>query len=574
MTRQDNSLKDELLFLPLGGAGEIGMNLNLYGFGGKWIMVDCGITFADDSMPGVDIILPDPQFIEERSKDLLGLLLTHAHEDHIGAVAHLWSRFKCPVYATPFTSALVAGKLEEAGLLGDVPLNIVPLSGSVTLGDFDVRYIPITHSIPEANSLSIKTPAGSVLHTGDWKLDPMPVVGEATDPEPFRALGDDGVLALVGDSTNVFRPGRSGSEQSVRESLEKIISGATGRVAVTTFASNVARIKSILAIAEASGRHAVLVGRSMWRTVHAACATGHLDPSMELLTDSDAGYLPPEKVLLLCTGCQGEPRGAMSRIAFGDHRNIELESGDLVVFSSKIIPGNERPIDRVQNQLVSIGIEIATEKDHFVHTSGHPSRDELAEMYAWVRPELAVPVHGEARHLIEHAQFALENGAQRSVVIRNGDMLRLHPGLGEIIDRVPVGRLALDGRKLVAEDSSNLQMRRRLMFNGLIAVTVLLDAAGAVKMPPRVLVRGVPGTESSNFATDTVQRIDKDLRDLSRGQRRDDDVIDNIVRRIVRRLLKPLTYGRPPIEVDIIRLPANMTGDDQRGPRLQEPVDV
>ena len=574
MTRQTNPIHDELLFLPLGGAGEIGMNLNLYGFGGKWIMVDCGITFADDSMPGVDIILPDPEFIEERSKDLLGLLLTHAHEDHIGAVAHLWPRFKCPVYATPFTSALVAGKLEEAGLLGEVPLNIVPLSGSVTLGDFDVRYIPITHSIPEAHSLSVKTPAGTVLHTGDWKLDPMPVVGDATDPEPFRALGDDGVLALVGDSTNVFRPGNSGSEQSVRESLEEIVAHADGRVAITTFASNVARIKSILAIAEASERHAVLVGRSMWRTVHAACATGHLDPGMELLTDSDAGYLPPEKVLLLCTGCQGEPRGAMSRIAFGDHRNIELETGDLVVFSSKIIPGNEKSIDRVQNQLVSMGVKIATEKDHFVHTSGHPSRDELAEMYAWVRPEVAVPVHGEARHLAEHARFALDNGAQRSVVVRNGDLLRLHPGLEEIIDRVPVGRLALDGRKLVTEDSGNLQMRRRLMFNGLIAVTVLLDAAGALEMPPRLLVRGVPGTEGSNFAADAILEIDKELRGLSRGQCRDDDAIDNTVRRTLRRLLKPLTYGRPPIEVDIIRLPTHVTGDDQRSSRLQEPVDA
>ena len=438
--------------MPLGGAGEIGMNLNLYGFGGKWIMVDCGMTFADESMPGIDIVFPDPTFIEERSEDLLGLLLTHAHEDHIGAVPYLWPRLKCPVYATPFTAALVGGKLEEAGLSADVPLNIVSLSGSVTLGDFDVRYIPITHSIPEAHSLSIGIPVGTVLHTGDWKLDPTPVVGDATDPEPFRALGDDGVLALVCDSTNVFRPGNSGSEQCVRESLQNIVGEAAGRVAVTTFASNVARLKSVLAIAEACDRHAVLVGRSMWRTVHAACATGHLDPGIELLTDNDAGYLPKEKVLLLCTGCQGEQRGAMSRIAFGDHPHIELESGDLAIFSSKIIPGNERSIDRVQNQLVSLGVEVATEKDHFVHTSGHPSRGELAEMYDWIRPELAVPVHGEARHLLEHAQFALDNGAQRSVVVRNGDVLRLQPGGGEIIDRVPAGRLALDGRKLVAED--------------------------------------------------------------------------------------------------------------------------
>ncbi len=572
MTQQVTSSNGELLFLPLGGAGEIGMNLNLYGFGGKWIMVDCGITFADDSMPGVDIVLPDPQFIEEESSNLLGLLLTHAHEDHIGAVAHLWPRLRCPVFATPFTSALVASKLEEAGLLSDVPLNIVPVSGSVTLGDFDVRYIPITHSIPEAHSLSLKTPVGTVLHTGDWKLDPMPVVGDATSPDPYCALGDQGVLALVCDSTNVFKPGNSGSEQSVRESLENIVSQATGRVAITTFASNVARIKSILAIAEACERHIVLVGRSMWRTVHAACATGHLDAATELLSDVDAGYLPPEKLLLVCTGCQGEPRGAMSRIAFGDHPHIGLEAGDLAIFSSKIIPGNERSIDRVQNQLATSDVQIVTEKDHFVHTSGHPSRDELAEMYAWTRPELAVPVHGEARHLQEHAKYALELGAGSSIVIRNGDLLRLHPGPGEIVGRVPVGRLALDGRKLVAEDSGNLQMRRRLMFNGLIAVTILLNHEGALELSPRVLARGVPGTENSGFEGLASQQTDEDIRALPRGKRNDDDAIDNAVRRTVRRLLKPLTFGRPPIEVDIIRMPSHMTGATKRGKGHQQTV--
>ena len=556
MTHPEQALRDELVFLPLGGAGEIGMNLNLYGFGGKWIMVDCGIAFADDSMPGVDVILPDPRFIEERSENLLGLLLTHAHEDHIGAIPYLWPRLRCPVYATPFTSALIAGKLEEASLSGDVTLNVVPISGSVTLGDFDVRYVPITHSIPEAHSLSIKTPVGTVVHTGDWKLDPVPVVGNATDAAPFRALGDSGVLALVCDSTNVFRPGNSGSERTVRENVEDIVAKAEGRVAVTTFASNVARIKSVLAVAEACDRHVVLVGRSMWRTVHAACATGYLGPGMEFLTDRDAGYLPPEKTLLLCTGCQGEPRGAMSRIAFGDHPHIQLEVGDLVIFSSKIIPGNERSIDRVQNQLILSGVGVVTEKDYPVHTSGHPSRGELCEMYSWIRPELAVPVHGEIRHLTEHAQFALDNGAKNSVVVRNGDVLRLSPIPGAIVGRVPAGRLALDGRKLVAEDSSNLQMRRRLMFNGLIAVTIVLNSNGLIETQPRILVRGVPGTEDTNFESDATSQLDQELRALPRARRADDDAIDDLVRRTVRRLLKPLTYGRPPIEVDIIRLDA------------------
>ena len=550
------------------------MNLNLYAYGGKWIMVDCGLTFADESMPGVDIVFPDPQFIAERSQDLLGLLLTHGHEDHIGAVPYLWSRFRCPIYATPFTAALVRRKLEEADILDEVPLNIVPLAGSVTLGDFDVRYIPITHSIPEAHSLAIRTPLGVVLHTGDWKLDPDPVTGDATDPLPFRALGDDGVLALVCDSTNVFRPGVSGSEGSVRESLQRIVGEATGRVAITTFSSNVARIKSVLSIAEACGRHIVLVGRSMWRTLHAACETGHLDAGHEVLSDLDAGYLPPEKTLFLCTGCQGEPRGAMSRIASGDHPQIELEGGDLVIFSSKIIPGNENAIAAVQNQLVASGIEVVTEKSHFVHTSGHPARDELAEMYAWARPELAVPVHGEPRHLVEHAAFALDHGAKQSVVVQNGDVLRLGPETGKIVDRVSVGRLVLDGRKLVTEDSSNLQMRRRLMFNGLVAVTIVLDAKGLPMVPPRVLARGVPGTEATGFETDMARELDATLQALPLRRRQDDEVIDDTVRRTMRRALKSLTNGRPPIEVDILRLPDAMTRVAEDDPSKHQPVEA
>ena len=564
MTRPGPAPRGELLFLPLGGAGEIGMNLNLYGFGGRWIMVDCGITFADDSLPGVDVVLPDPRFIEERSGDLLGLFLTHAHEDHIGAVPHLWPRLKCPVYATPFTAALVAGKLEQAGLSGAVPLNVVPVSGSVTLGDFDVRYVPITHSIPEAHSLGIGTPAGTVVHTGDWKLDPAPVVGEATDAAPFRALGDGGVLALVCDSTNVFRPGRSGSERTVRENLEEIVAGAEGRVAITTFASNVARVKSVLAIAGTCGRHAVLVGRSMWRTVNAARATGHLD-EVDVLSDRDAGWLPPERTLLLCTGCQGEPRGAMSRIAFDDHPHVRLEAGDLAVFSSKIIPGNERSVARVCDRLASSGVDVITERDRLVHTSGHPSRDELGEMYSWIRPQLAVPVHGEFRHLREHSRFALDHGAGNAVVVRNGDVLRLSPDPGVIVDRVPTGRLALDGRGLVAADSDVLRTRRRLGLNGFVAVTVVLDAGARVATPPRVLARGVPGTEGSGFESKAAGRLDRELRALPRGRRADDGAVDDLTRRTLRRLLKPLAAARPPIDVDVVRLETHMTGDGPSG---------
>ena len=570
MTRPESAPRGELLFLPLGGAGEIGMNLNLYGFGGRWIMVDCGIAFADDSMPGVDLVLPDPRFIEERSEDLLGLFLTHAHEDHIGAVPYLWPRLRCPVYATPFTAALVAGKLERAGLSGDAPLNVVPVAGSVAVGDFDVRYVPITHSIPEAHSLGIRTPAGTVVHTGDWKLDPAPVVGEATDAAPFRAFGDDGVLALVCDSTNVFRPGRSGSERTVRENMEEIVAGAKGRVAITTFASNVARIKSVLAIAEACGRHAVLAGPSMRRTLDAARATGHIDPGAAVLADRDAGRLPPERTLLLCAGCQGEPRGAMSRIAFGDHPHVRLEAGDVAIFSSKIIPGNERAIARAHDRLVLSGVDVITEKDRLVHTSGHPSRDELGEMYSWIRPQLAVPVHGEFRHLNEHSRFALDNGARNAVVVRNGDVLRLSPDPGVIVDRAPAGRLALDGRGLVAEDSDNLRMRRRLSFNGFVAVTVVLDAGARAAARPRVLARGVPGTEGSDFESRAVARLDRELRALPRARRADDAAIDDLARRTLRRLLRPLTAARPPIDVDVVRLEAHAAEDGRAEPRRRE----
>ena len=377
------------------------------------------------------------------------------------------------------------------------------------------------------------------------------------------------MLALVCDSTNVFRPGHSGSERTVRENMEEIVARAEGRVAITTFASNVARIKSVLEIAGACDRHAVLVGRSMWRTVDAARATGHLDPGVDILADRDAGYLPPERTLLLCTGCQGEPRGAVSRIAFDDHPHVRLEAGDIAIFSSKIIPGNERSIARVHNRLTLSGVDVITEKDRLVHTSGHPSRDELGEMYSWIRPELAVPVHGEIRHLSEHSRFALDNGARNAVVVRNGDVLRLSPGPdpGVIVDRVPTGRLALDGRGLVAEDSGNLRMRRRLSFNGFVAVTVVLNAGALVAARPRVLARGVPGTEGSDFESRAVSRLDRELRALPRVRRSDDAVIDDLARRTLRRLLKPLTAARPPIDVDIVRLEAHMTEDGQAEPR-------
>lgn len=481
MTKSPASPKadDELLFLPLGGSGEIGMNLNLYGYGPEdgrqWIIVDLGVTFGDERTPGVDLIMPDPAFIEDRREELLGIVLTHAHEDHIGAVAHLWPRLRCPVYATPFTATMVRGKLIEAGLEGEVPLHIIPLGHRFDLGPFDIELVTLTHSILEPNALAIRTPLGLVMHTGDWKIDPDPVLGDDIDIARLTEIGDEGVRAIVCDSTNVFSPGTSGSEADVATSLIELIRPMEGRVAVTTFASNVARLESIARAAAACDRHAVLVGRAMYRVVAAARDAGYLKDLPPFLTEHDAGYLPREKVLFICTGSQGEPRAALARIAEDGHPNIVLEKGDCVVFSSRVIPGNEVSIFDLQNTLALRGIRVITEKDHFVHVSGHPCRDELARMYQWIRPEISVPVHGEARHLAEHAALARELQVPQQVVIRNGLMVRLAPGPAEIIDEAPSGRIYLDGDVLTASDEGAVQERRRLAFAGSAFVSVVLD---------------------------------------------------------------------------------------------------
>jgi len=385
---------DELVFLPLGGAGEIGMNLNLYGYGGRWLMIDCGISFADETMPGLEVIMPDPTFIEERREDLVGIVVTHAHEDHIGAIQYLWPRFKTTVYATPFTANLLRQKLVETKLETTVPIVEIPMSGKFWIEPFELELITLTHSIPEPNAVVVRTPAGTVLHTGDWKLDPDPLVGPTADEAALRRLGDEGVLALVCDSTNALRPGATGSEAEVRRSLETLVGQCRSRVAVACFASNVARLTSIVAAAEKHDRQVALVGRSLWRIEQAARETGYLEGVPRFLTEEEAGYLPRDKALLICTGSQGEPRSALSRIADDEHAHIVLEAGDAVIFSSRIIPGNERSINRLHNKLAHVGVEILTEEDHFVHVSGHPAQQELQRMYQMVRPKIAVPVHG------------------------------------------------------------------------------------------------------------------------------------------------------------------------------------
>jgi len=551
-TRAQAHPGDELIFVPLGGAGEIGMNLNLYGYGPEakrqWIMIDLGVMFGGDDTPGIDIIMPDPAFIEERRRNLLGIVLTHAHEDHIGAVGHLWSRLKVPVYATPFTAALVRGKLEEEGILDDVPLHIIPLGGELKLGPFELEFIDITHSIPEPNCIAIRTPLGTVLHTGDWKIDPNPVVGRRTDIEALRRIGEEGVLAAICDSTNVFVPGRSGSEADVGSRLEAVIAMCKGRVAVTAFASNVARMQSVIQAAHRAGRHVALVGRSMHKIASAAIETGYLKDLPALVDEETASDLSAHKVLYLCTGSQGERRAALSRIASGDHPNVQLGPGDTVIFSSRVIPGNERLIHQLQNDFAMRGVEVISAEDHDVHVSGHPARDELADMYSWLRPQIAVPVHGEERHLMEHVRLAKSLQIPEALHAPNGSMVRLAPGPATIFDEAPHGRLHLDGSILTQGDDVAMKERRALSFAGYVAVTVVLDARDRPMADPVVICAGIP-----EDVVDAARQAAVDAQDRI-GRRFDDEkrAIEEM-RRTVRREIQDVWGKKPVVKVEIAR---------------------
>jgi ribonuclease J len=546
---------DELFFLPLGGTGEIGMNLNLYGHAGKWLMVDCGVSFGDDTMPMVDVVMADPQWIEERADKLVGLVLTHGHEDHLGAVQYLWKRLRCPVYATPFTAAILRGKLHETGVQNEVPLHVVGLGGRFKVGPFDIEMISLTHSIPEPNALAIRTPAGMVVHTGDWKFDPDPLIGYPADFEALRRVGREGVLALVGDSTNVFSRGHTGSEAAVRASLIEVLGRYDGRIAVSCFATNVARLESIAIAAATHGRHVALVGRSLWRIDKAGRENGYLTDLPPFLTDHDAGYLDKDKVLYLCTGSQGEPRAALARIAANDHPHVGLGKGDTVIFSSRIIPGNEKAIFRLQNDLVRLGVEVVTEKDAFVHVSGHPAREELETMYQLVRPKIAVPVHGEARHVREHALLALSCGVPDAVELNNGDMLRLAPGEPEVVDHVATGKLCVDGPRVVRLDSEVLRNRRRMVFNGSAVVTVVMDRTGKLLGDPQLTALGLlDAAHEAEEHEEVVEAVREAIAELPMKARRDDGVVRETARLAVRRSLRE-THGKKPItEVHLVRV--------------------
>jgi ribonuclease J len=546
---------DALYFLPLGGSGEIGMNLNLYGYRGQWLIVDCGVTFGEEEhQPGVDVIMADPAFIVERRDRLLGIVATHAHEDHIGAIPYLWPQLRCPVWATPFTASVLRAKLVEARLVDQVKINTVPMSGRFTIGPFDLELITLTHSIPEPNAVVIRTSAGTVLHTGDWKLDPEPLIGEATDEARLREVGDEGVLAIVCDSTNALKVGHSGSEGELRRSLTDLIGRYDGRVAVACFASNVARLSTIAHAARAHDRDVALVGRSLWRMDKAARENGYLTDVPRFLTEDEAGYVPRGKILLICTGSQGEPRAALARIAREDHPNVVIEEGDVVIFSSRIIPGNEKAIGRLHNALIRLGIEIVTDdEDNFVHVSGHPYQDELVRMYQMIRPQVAIPVHGEARHLLAHADLARQCQVPDALVIENGALVRLDRAGATVVDEFAVGRIGSDGKSLLPIGGVVLQQRRRVGNDGSVVATLVVDRRGRLAAPPQVSLVGLAEANAEPAAA-LCDALADAMEALPAPLRQDDNALREAARRVLRRGLNERFGKRPLIEVQLVRL--------------------
>ncbi|WJR81497.1 ribonuclease J [Bradyrhizobium sp. NP1] len=550
---------DELVFAPLGGVGEIGMNLSVYGLGnrhqGSWLAVDLGVSFGDEEhLPGIDLIMPDIAFLEKERKNLVGLVLTHAHEDHFGALIDLWPRLRCPVYATKFSAALFEAKCAAERNPPKIPVTVVPSGGRVDIGPFNVEFIPVAHSIPESHALAIHTEIGTVLHTGDWKIDPTPIIGPPTDEKRLRELGDAGLLALVGDSTNAVRDGRSPSEAEVAKTITGLVKAARGRVAVTTFASNVARIRAVADAAKAADREVVVIGRAMERVVQVARETGYLQGVQNFRSPEVYGHLPPDKVLALCTGSQGEPRAALARIANDDHPEVTLNKGDCVIFSSRTIPGNEKAVGAIINGLVSQGVEIISDRTHLVHVSGHPRRDELNDIIAWTRPKLLIPVHGEALHLSEHAKLARAAGVPKVLTCRNGDLVKLGPGDPGIIDELPSGRLYKDGSILEDSKSRAVVERRRMGFAGCAFVAIAMTQNGELADDPEVDLVGIPeknaaGEELDDIVFDVVVST---VQGLPRARRRDPDAVSESVRRAVRAAVNEHWGKKPPCLVHVL----------------------
>lgn len=545
-----------LYFLPLGGSGEIGMNLNLYHHAGKWLMVDLGVSFADETTPGIEIILPDTSFIEERLGDLVGILVTHAHEDHLGAIPYLWEDLRVPVWCTPFAASFLKAKLVEKGLQNKVPIHVLPLGGRTHIGPFDIELISLTHSIPEPNAVVIRTPAGTVLHTGDWKLDPDPVIGLLSNETALQNLGREGVTAMVCDSTNALIPGRSGSESEVRDSFMDLFGQYKDtRIAVTCFASNVARLHSITQAAHAHDRQVALVGRSLWRINDAARENGYLTDLPPFLTEKEAGFLPREKVLLICTGSQGEARAALSRMATGEHPDVTLERGDVVIFSAREIPGNEKSIGKIQNGLLRRGIKIITADDAFVHVSGHPAREELVQMYQWVRPKIAIPVHGEGRHLAAHAELARDCQVPEVLVPEDGGAIRLAPGPAALVGHVHAGRLCIDGKRIVPMNNHALRGRTRMAQSGAVVVTLVMTPRGDLLADPKVSIMGLlEEDEYEEETADLISRIRGAVDQLSRTARLEDSSVKEAARVAVRRNFSAMQGRKPMTEIHLVRI--------------------
>ena len=552
-------MKDELLYCPLGGAGEIGMNMNLFGYGQeddhKWIMVDVGVTFADDSIPGVDLIYPDPGYAEDKKDNFLGIILTHAHEDHIGAITHVWPKFKCKIYATPFTAALVTEKFREKKIDITSYLQIVQLGSTINLKPFKIEFITMTHSIVEPNGLRIETPAGSILHTGDWKCDPNPLVGDNMNSKRLIEIGKEGVLTMICDSTNVLSVGRSGSEKDVRDNMLKIIEKQKKRVIVTSFASNVARMETIFYCAEKTGRNISLVGRSMHRIYKAAKQCGYLSDVIEPIDPRDAKNISSEKIIYLCTGSQGEPMGAMNRISNYIHPDVFVEAGDTVIFSSKIIPGNEKKLYKLHNQLVREGINVISEETDFVHVSGHPNRDDLKDMYEWIQPNSIIPVHGEQRHMLEHINFAKKLNVPHPIKVENGDIVRIFPGDSpEVFDKAPYGKIFLDGNIGVEEESKSIKERRNISQNGHLNITVIITTQGNIHNMPIVNFMGIPILNTEEFKISIQDEIDKIAKSFSLNNKKQDENFKDALKVTCRKFTKEKTGKRPITNINLVRI--------------------
>ena len=552
-------MKEELLFCPLGGSGEIGMNMNLFAYGKpdnqKWIMVDIGVTFADDTFPGIDLIYPDPGFIIDKKDDLLGIILTHAHEDHIGAIAHIWPQIKCKIFSTPFTAALIKEKFKEKRIDIGNSLKIVALNGTVDLKPFKIEFITLTHSILEPNGLKIETPVGNILHTGDWKCDPNPLIGNKIDSKRLIEIGEKGVLAMICDSTNVFSIGRAGSELDVRKSLLNIMRRLKKRIIVTSFASNVARMESIFYCAEKLGRQISLVGRSMHRIYKAAKQCGYLKDIIEPIDPRDAKKISREKIIYLCTGSQGEPMGAMMRISTFVHPDVHIEKNDTVIFSSKIIPGNERKLYKLHNQLVREGIEVISEESEFVHVSGHPNREDLKDMYNWVRPNAVIPVHGEHRHMIEHINFAKEMQVPYPIKVENGDIVKIYPGKKpEVYDKAPSGRLYVDGNIPVDEDFKSIKERKNLSSNGYMEVTILITSKGNIHKQPILSFIGLPIINDDEFTHGLEEKIENISNTFSLNSNKQKKNLIEALKIGCRKYAKEKTGKKPFTNINIVKI--------------------